>query len=172
MTGFLQVVRQRAVQGTTEKNFELRLGKALNSLGLLNWHTHELNLPGVPDRYVVGGNWIECKVRPWTGKKGFGPRKCVVKESQINFLNRLVDNGDRAWLCILLKAWRTSGRGIILPWEFVRETDFMSKEEILTWPLYTTGFEEAIASRFGKQFEGNSNYGEAIKAGYNFAYKA
>lgn len=85
------------MRGINEAALEARLSKILDQSGLLNWHNDPEMYPGIPDRYVVGGNWIELKVEP-----SF-QRTMAKIERQRAWLDKLTEAGDMTWVVALVK---------------------------------------------------------------------
>jgi hypothetical protein len=83
----------------TETSFERKFEDCLRQLGFKSHHACPDWEPGVPDRYVCGGTWIEFKslgydrsVMPWN----------AISPQQRAHLQAFTDAGDKCWVCILL----------------------------------------------------------------------
>lgn len=106
-------VRDR--KGSTEARFEARVAEVLKSLGLFSYHVAERWYAGIPDRYVVGGNWIEFKVVPCSGKRSVNPVR-LFKPHQRNFLDKFSASGDRTWACVMFQPENGEPHMVIQPW--------------------------------------------------------
>jgi len=113
----------------SEATFEGKFGKGLKVRGLYSWHTSDQFKPGVPDRYVVGGNWIEFKAIPYTGKRAITPER-FLSPAQKNELTRLHESGDRAWVCILFQPEQGEATVMLCPWVVLRDKGQMTRAEI------------------------------------------
>ncbi len=128
--------KQRRKQ--TEYRFEERFGEALTSLGVLNHHACPVWEPGIMDRYVAGGRWIEFKslaydrsCMPWNAFSLDQKRK----------MQEFSDAGEKVWVCVLLchEDDGDDDRILLRPWpEFKKLYARVSipREEILhSFPL-------------------------------------
>jgi hypothetical protein len=79
---------------TNEAHLEKVAATKLVGLGVMSFHNDPGTYPGIPDRYIAGGNWIEFK------------RAATIQaanrsiDRQRAFINRLVRAGDRVWVCV------------------------------------------------------------------------
>lgn len=80
-------------RASNENALEKRVAAALRSLGLYSHHNDATTYPGIPDRYVVGGQWIEFKREATT--------KATIKslDRQRKWLDALHQAGDKPWVC-------------------------------------------------------------------------
>ncbi len=144
----------------SEAVFEGKFSKCLKAIGLYNWHTSDQFKPGVPDRYVVGGNWIEFKAIPYTGKRAMTPER-FFSPAQKNELTRLHERGDRAWVCILFQPERGDATVLLCPWVVLRDQGQMTRAEIESASM-PCGSTEAltwlIEKRFNMKAERFSSY--------------
>jgi hypothetical protein len=99
---------------STEKALEKRVSDTLTRLGYLNWHNDPTTMPGIPDRYVRGGTFIEFKHEPTFEKamRGF--------DRQRTFMNKLESGGDEAWACALI-----GNRLYFEPWRVWKKREAM-----------------------------------------------
>lgn len=156
-----------------ESTFEKRLGDYLKGLGVYNRHLTDQAYSGIPDRYAVGGNWIECKVKQLyslkTKKIGLVSQ---VTELQKKTLLDLEKNGDRAWFAILILDGRTDAERrlmrwpdlydkiIIGPYRVIRETEWtMDNIAKHSCPWKPEPVKEYLSYFFGPNYERFSNYG-------------
>lgn len=102
-------------QSTTEARFEKRVASCLAELGLMSYHTSEKYYAGIPDRYVVGGNWIEFKILPCGGRRSVSPRS-KFKPQQKQYLSKFHENGDRTWACIMFQPKHGEAYIVLVPW--------------------------------------------------------
>lgn len=84
----------KRLSGYSETWLEKKLAAGLTARGLLNFHMSDPTKPGIPDRYVVGGNWIEVK----QGKTFADLRSGF--DRQRTFLDKL-EHGDNTFVCAL-----------------------------------------------------------------------
>lgn len=113
----------------SEAVFEGKFAKCLTAIGLYNYHTADQFKPGVPDRYVVGGNWIEFKAIPYSGNRAITPER-FFDPVQKNELTRLHDGGDRAWVCILFQPEHGEATVLLCPWVALRDKGKMTQYDI------------------------------------------
>jgi hypothetical protein len=104
----------------TESRFEQKFEVALRELNVKSHHACPDWEPGVPDRYVCGGTWIEFKslgydrsVMPWN----------AISPQQRAHLQSFTDAGDKCWVCILLchEDDGDDDRVVLLPWLVFKE---------------------------------------------------
>ena len=108
MPGILSVAsRPKRRARVTETSFEKAFAKALLACGLKSWHMN-CREAGWPDRYVVGGIWIEFKVVDALGiNNGTEPEQRAK-------LHELERSGDKAFYCA-----RFEDKVVIAPWHAV-----------------------------------------------------
>lgn len=143
-------VRDR--KGSIESRFERRVADALKKLGLFSYHVAERWYAGIPDRYVVGGNWIEFKVIPCSGTRAVNPIR-LFKPAQRNFLDKFAASGDRTWACVMFQPEKGEPHMVLLPWHTLREHGPWTMDEVKSEGVYggdRIAFEAYIAKRFGK----------------------
>ena len=103
---------------STESSQEKRVAAILADFGLFSYHTADRHTPGVPDRYIVGGSWIEFKVLPCRGNRpvfltrGFSP-------PQKNWLKNLHDKGDFTFGCVFVYPEMGEPRMVFRPWWYL-----------------------------------------------------
>lgn len=97
----------------SEHRAEQRFYKSLRRNGVYNFHVAHKVMRGVPDRYAVGGNWIELKSIPLD--RSVSPVR-YFSHDQRNFLADIHDRGDRAWACIIFQVDRGEPLWLIKPW--------------------------------------------------------
>lgn len=151
---------RRSKSRISEATFEGKFAKSLKRLGLYNWHTADNFKPGVPDRYVVGGNWIEFKAIPYVGTRQITPTR-FFKPAQQNELTRLHEAGDRAWVCILFQPEQGDARVLLCPWVVLRDFGPMKPDEIeeLALPCSTAdSLDWLIGKRFSRELAGDDRY--------------
>ncbi len=140
----------------SEATFEGKFAKILKTGGLYSWHTSDQFKPGVPDRYVVGGNWIEFKAIPFTGKRAMTPVR-FFSPAQKNELTRLHDNGDRAWVCILFQPEQGEATVMLCPWVVLRDKGQMTPVEIDN-ACMPGALQWVVESRFNMDLDRYSRY--------------
>lgn len=144
----------------SEATFEGKLAKALKARGLYSWHTSDQFKPGVPDRYVVGGNWIEIKAIPYTGKRAITPVRFFAP-CQKNELDRLHERGDRAWACILFQPEQGEATVLLCPWIVLRDKGQMTRTEIEDASIAcgsAAALQYVVDTRFNTNDDRYSNY--------------
>lgn len=114
---------------STEAAFEKKFAAALLRRGIFSWHTAEKFISGIPDRYVVKGNWIEFKAIPYTGTRRITPQR-FFKPGQRLWLNRLHEQGDRTFACILFQPENGQPRVVLCPWVVLAAHGPMTPKEI------------------------------------------
>lgn len=78
---------------TSEKDLEDKVARALTASGVLTFHVDPSTYPGLPDRYVAGGNWIEFKyAKTWA-------RVNKDLNRQRTWLNKLYAAGEGVFVC-------------------------------------------------------------------------
>jgi hypothetical protein len=91
-------------------------------MGIFSWHCSDRHYLGVPDRYIVGGNWMEFKVLPFSGKRLFTPGRDI-DPAQIGRLDRFVAAGDRSWIAILMQQPQGGSFAYLSPWPIFKALD-------------------------------------------------
>jgi len=140
--------------GPPERRFEKRTADILKKLGLFSYHTAERWYAGIPDRYVVGGNWIEFKVIPCSGVRAVNPYR-LFKPAQRNLLDKFDASGDRTWACVMFQPSKGEPHMILFPWHVFRAHGPWTVDDILQGGVYTgdtKAMTAYIASRFGKKY--------------------
>lgn len=89
---------RKALACTSEARLESRLASELTQAGLLTWHNDPQYMPGIPDRYVGGGNWIELKF-----ETNFGSASRALNR-QRTFLNMLEKHNEGVYVMVYLTA--------------------------------------------------------------------
>lgn len=74
---------------------------------------------GIPDRYVVGGRWIEFKQIKWAGVRAVSPIR-QFSGPQIRVLDKFTEAGDDCWVAILFQDTGGSMRSMFYPWPIFR----------------------------------------------------
>ncbi len=146
-------------KGSIESRFEKRVAEVLKQLGLFSYHVAERWYAGIPDRYVVGGNWIEFKVVPCSGKRRVNPYR-LFSPGQRNFLDKFSKSGDRTWACVMFQPYEGEPYMVLLPWHDFREHGSWSMDQVEDWGVDTGdkfAFLKYINDRFGKSFDRFSN---------------
>lgn len=87
------------VTRSTEASFERRFADRLSEMGIYSRHMSD-HVPGLPDRYVVGGVWIEFKSL-YRAKSVFTCFEGMSPE-QHRTAGDLVKAGDQVFWCALL----------------------------------------------------------------------
>lgn len=119
----------RKASKSTEGRQEKRVAQILSDFGLFSYHTADRFTPGVPDRYMVGGTWIEFKIlacrgnRPIFLTRGFTP-------AQKNWLKNLHDKGDFTFGCIFVYPEVGDPRMILRPWWYLAANPKWDAERI------------------------------------------
>jgi len=142
----------RSRKGSTEATFEKRVADVLKKLGLFSYHVAERWYAGIPDRYVVGGNWIEFKVIPCSGTRAVNPYR-LFKPGQRNFLDKFAKSGDRTWACVMFQPEAGEPYMILLPWHEFREHGKWTMDQVQQEGVYggdRKAFEAYISNLFGK----------------------
>lgn len=107
------------VRPFTEAKYEKAFAKALAGLGQFSYHTAERFYMGIPDRYVVGGRWIEFKQIKWAGVRAVSPTR-QFSGPQIRTLDKFQEAGDETWVAVLFQTPGGSMRSMFLPWPMFR----------------------------------------------------
>lgn len=155
--GMLQVRdKLRGRSGSLEKYFEKRVAQVLTSIGLENRHTSDRQ-EGIPDRYVVGGNWIEFKVVPCSGRRSVDPER-LFTPAQRNFLSRWTEKGDRTWAAVMFQPDNDKSSIIILPWSCFKGHGKWSMAEVHERGVDGGGLRQYISDRFGRGYSRFSNW--------------
>lgn len=156
-----------------ESTFEKRLGEYLKGLGVYNRHLTDQAYSGIPDRYAIGGNWIECKVKHLYGlnRKHFSVvnQVTVLQDKTLLDLDR---HGDRAWLALLIIDGRTEterrltrwpalyDKVIVGPYRLLKEQKWgLDDIEKHSCPWKPEPVKEYLSYFFGPNYERFSNYG-------------
>lgn len=105
----------------TEAQYEAKFAKALHQQGHFSYHTAERFYLGIPDRYVVGGRWIEFKQVKWIGTRPVSPIR-QFNPGQIRTLDRLSKAGDDPWVALLFQTPAGDLASCFLPWAMFRTT--------------------------------------------------
>lgn len=98
---------------STESAVEKAWVKTWKDLGIYSRHMSDA-VPGLPDRYIRGGNWVEFKslyrVRgEFTFGEGLSPE-------QIRCCDDLTKAGDSVFYVAQLDGWKHGKRYIYMPW--------------------------------------------------------
>ena len=144
--------RKRQPSRSTEAAFEKKFAAALMRRGIFSWHTAEKFISGIPDRYVVHGNWIEFKAIPYTGRRRLTPQR-FFSPSQKLWLNKLDQVGDRAWACILFQPENGEPRVLLCPWPALVRHGPMTPLEIEAHTYLgrtEAGMDYLVGERFSK----------------------
>lgn len=98
---------------TTEKGFEKTFVSFLEKLDIYSRHMSDA-VPGLPDRYIEGGRWVELKSISFTRDVAFGAGLDIAQRNQMTDLS---EAGDRVWYMALLQ--HTSGAKFVwlVPWK-------------------------------------------------------
>lgn len=101
-------VPARRPASITEHKFETTIAWYLRRQGLLNYHTTDRYIGGIPDRYIAGGNWLEFKRVVLPRVKNPLRGRCALmhglSQRQMSFLNKWHKAGDKTWLAILVQS--------------------------------------------------------------------
>lgn len=87
-----------------EGKFNSTLLKSIKACGVFCYKTADRFKPGVLDLYVVGGNWIECKVIKVGNQNRVIDVASKMTEHQHNFADDLLKAGDRVIFCARIEA--------------------------------------------------------------------
>jgi hypothetical protein len=105
----------------SESEFEIKIAKIMGDLGIWSYHVNEKMYQGVPDRYVVGGRWIEFK--QCALRYHISPMR-LFRQSQRTFLTKFLEVGDKPYACILFQFRSEQRRAVLKPWsELLHEGD-------------------------------------------------
>lgn len=166
-TNFLTVPSKMGqVKGSTEASFEKRVADVLQKkIGLFTYHVAERYYAGIPDRYVVGGNWVEFKVIGYSGNRKVNPHR-LFSPSQRVFLDKFSNSGDRTWACIGFQGPDGPQTCVIAPWHEFREHGQWSPEQIKSSGVPVgKDLEGYVRLFFGREYERYSN-GEIYERAY------
>ena len=109
----VQSSRTRSPRKSTEAQFERKIAKHLDALGIFSYHVSEKSHMGIPDRYVAGGRWIEFKqaavIHSFTPMRLFSP-------GQIKFMDRFLEAGDTPYVCILFQFTEDEPLCVLMEW--------------------------------------------------------
>ena len=157
--------RKRLKRTPPEKHWDHRVGEILTELGLFNYKTAERLYAGAPDRYIVGGNWIEFKGYPYAGRVETSNPMRMFKPGQRRFNERLYKAGDRPWVGVfwVLGERNAEVRMTLMPWPVFRDTGHWTMEHIVSVSCPVDDMKHYISERFGKNFERFSDYDAQTK---------
>jgi hypothetical protein len=101
----------------------------IKAKGIWAYKTSDRFQSGVPDIYIAGGNWIECKAIGI--RKTFNWHNTHTQE-QLNFAAHLRSSGDRV---LAASVWTIQSRifFIIIPWEVLSIKPVWTRAEIKEW---------------------------------------
>lgn len=100
----------------SEASVERKLAAALTKLGIYSRHMSDA-VPGLPDRYVRGGNWIEVKSL-WRKRGGFAFGEGLSPE-QKRVGRELVSAGDRVFYFAQLDGWELGKVFVLMPFQTI-----------------------------------------------------
>lgn len=106
--------RARSPRKSTEAQFERKIAKHLDTLGIFSYHVSEKSYMGIPDRYVCGGRWIEFKQAAVIS--GVTPMR-LFSPGQIKFMDRFLEAGDTPYVCILFQFPDDEPLCVLMEWE-------------------------------------------------------
>ena len=150
---------------STEAAFEKKFAAALLRAGIKSHHTAEKFVQGMPDRYVMGGNWVEIKQIAYTGTRKITPSR-LFSPAQRLWLDDLHGGGDRAWALVLFQGHGGDPQVILCPWMVLRVAGQMDPVQIaeVSYVCKTMAdFDNLIEGRFGTEFNRFSNYKLSFK---------
>lgn len=145
---------------STEAAFEKKFAAALWRAGLKSHHTAEKFIQGMPDRYVMGGNWVEIKQIPYTGTRKITPSR-FFSPAQRLWLDGLHAGGDRTWALVLFQGDGGDPHVILCPWVVLRDAGQMSPAQIeeVSYSCSTKAdMDDMVIFRFDREIERFSNY--------------
>lgn len=90
---------KKKVRRTTEKSFEDLVATAWLEQGLWSRHMSD-KFSGVPDRYLIGGRWVELKSLDYA--RGEVPYGSGLSVEQKRVCGELVARGDEVWYMALI----------------------------------------------------------------------
>lgn len=101
----------------------------IRAKGILAYKVSDRFQSGIPDIYITGGNWIECKQAGI--KKTFNWHGAHTQE-QINFVSNLRRCGDRV---LAASVWTIQSRiyFIIVPWEVISHKPIWERADVKEW---------------------------------------
>lgn len=101
---------------STERAVEQAWARTWADLGIYSRHMSDA-VPGLPDRYIAGGRWVEFKSL-WRKKGGFTIGEGLSPE-QRRTAAELLSAGDQVFYIAQLDGWEAGKRFIVLPMGFV-----------------------------------------------------
>lgn len=101
---------------STEASVERAWAQTWKDLGVYSRHMSD-HVPGLPDRYISGGRWVEFKSL-WRARGGFTVGEGLSPE-QWRTASDLLNAGDKVWYCAQLDGWSEGKCYLILPMEDV-----------------------------------------------------
>lgn len=107
----------RARSGSTEANLEKSFVKYLKRF---SYHTSDRYTPGVPDRYISGGIWVEFKILKYSGKRPVN-LMTVMRKNQVIFLDKL-SKIDDCYICIQFQPENSEPTTALINWLVFRNT--------------------------------------------------
>jgi len=130
---------------TDEAAWERKFMKQVTRAGILSYHTTDAMLSGIPDRYLVGGRWIEFKIILWAGTRKLDPL-VHFSPAQKMWMDNLVKAGDECWANILFQRADGEERFMMMDWRELRGFGSMTPVDIdcNTYPI--TVIDEFIRS--------------------------
>lgn len=101
---------------STERSVERAWADTWEDMGIYSRHMSDA-VPGLPDRYVRGGRWVEFKSL-WRKRGGFTVGEGLSQE-QWRTAADLLNAGDKVWLISQLDGWSEGKVYLMLPMEDV-----------------------------------------------------
>jgi len=157
---FKHLTAKQSTKGLQKREvaFDKKCGEILQrKLGLWNYKPHERAQPGIPDRYIVGGNWIEFKHMTFFMTK---PKEILGAKSrkafsvpQVRKLDALLQAGDRPFVCVLVSS-PVRERVWIEQWDRFKLDPVMTAEKF-NLHLHDNAL-AALSSVFDRKLERNS----------------
>ena len=80
-----------------ELKYDHRIGEKLKKMGIWNYKPSDRFRGGIPDRYLTGGRWIECKYVHCKHSVSTLREFSAVQRTTIE---ELISHGDEVWVCI------------------------------------------------------------------------
>jgi hypothetical protein len=115
---------------STEHRFEQRVANCLTEMGIWNYHACPDWSPGIPDRYLQGGRWIEFKSLAY--RDSFTWKYRIFPNEQGRKLEELWRAGDKPYVCILLHHDDDEHPRLLLqPWPEFRVTSQWTREMVV-----------------------------------------
>jgi hypothetical protein len=111
---------------TTEHSFEGAVSDILTEAGVYSRHMSD-RVPGVPDRYVARGRWIEMKSL-YRKRGGFKYGEELSAE-QWRVCDELWKGGDWVFYCALLDGWSQGQKFVLLPFNLVKQRRGLMMDE-------------------------------------------